>query len=155
MLSLFLNRETDKCSQKGCWNFKKHSVFVLNRAIFRCWKKFDHARLWSCRQPFLNYEQASCNQQTNAIICNFSQASSKLFILPVCLKFNHFKISYKKLIRQTACLDSCLWGNWREKVTYLRGKCTSLFPDERAGFYEPLWLNLEFQLLFNLNFAYM
>ena len=104
MLSLFLNSETDKCSQKGCWNFKKHSVFVLNRAIFRCWKKFDHARLWSCRQPFLNYEQASHNQQNNAIICNFCQASSK--------HFNYFFTHAPKI---------CLFQNFLSKIYSAQG----------------------------------
>ena len=68
--------------QKVLQFYEKNSVFMPDRAIFSCTKK----RLWPGQvliMPCVTNSElwTSGNQQTNAIICNFSQASSKLFNL--------------------------------------------------------------------------
>ena len=61
-----------KIIAQECWNCKE-----INMAIFSNGNKFDQGRFWSrARWPFPNYKQASANQQSNDIICNFQQASS-------------------------------------------------------------------------------
>ena len=61
----------------------------------------------------------SPNQQNNVIIYNFRQAlihlNTKPFILPMCLKFTHFKTCSQKCSQRRAYLGSCPWGKWGEK----------------------------------------